>query len=136
MSFRIVKLIDPIQIVNIPSGLVPKGAYSALTDYDVGDSVAFSGSSYVMYSNATAGTLPTNITYWQVLSEKGETGATGAAGATGGTGSTGSISANSGTIIVGDGTTDGSWKIMSSGSTLSFQRLESASWVEKGAVTA
>ena len=82
-DFRVVKLLDPIQTAVVTGGLVPKGAYDSSTDYAVGDSVDYNGSSYVMYNNAPAGTLPTNTTYWQVLADKGDTGATGATGATG-----------------------------------------------------
>ena len=59
----------------ITGGLVPRGTYNAGTDYSVGDSVDYNGSSYVMFNDAPAGTLPTNTTYWQVLAEKGTTGA-------------------------------------------------------------
>lgn len=86
MSFQIVKLTDPIQFTNVAGGLVPKGAYAAGTDYAVGDSVDYNGSSYVMFNNAVAGTLPTDTTYWQVLANKGATGATGSTGATGAAG--------------------------------------------------
>lgn len=78
MAFNVVKLIDPLQIVNIPSGLVPKGAYAAGTDYAVGDSVDYQGSSYVMFIDAAAGTVPTDTTKWQVIAGKGDTGAAGA----------------------------------------------------------
>jgi len=99
MSFRIVKLLDPIQIVNIPSGLVPRGAYDNATDYAVGDSVDYLGSSYVMHVNAASGVLPTDTTKWQVLANKGATGSTGSTGATGSTGTTGSqgVAGNNGT---------------------------------------
>lgn len=89
MAFQIVKLTDPIQFTNVSGGLVPQGAYNAGTDYAVGDSVDYLGSSYVMFLNAVAGTTPTNTTYWQVLANKGTTGSTGATGATGATGPTG-----------------------------------------------
>lgn len=82
-NFRINKLLDPIQIVNIPSGLVPKGAYNASTDYAVGDSVDYNGSSYVMFADAAAGTLPTDTTKWQILAEKGDTGSAGTDGTDG-----------------------------------------------------
>lgn len=89
MPFQVVDLLnDPNNIV-VTGGLVPKGAYAAGTNYAVGDSVDYSGSSYVMYVDATAGTLPTDTTYWQVIANKGATGATGAAGATGATGPAG-----------------------------------------------
>jgi hypothetical protein len=75
MGLQIVKLIDPLNITNITGGLVPKGAYAAGTDYAVGDSVDYQGSSYVMFNNAGAGTAPTDTTYWQVLANKGADGA-------------------------------------------------------------
>lgn len=61
----------------ITGGFVPKGAYAAGTDYAVGDSVSYNGSSYVMYVDAAAGTLPTDTTKWQVVANIGATGATG-----------------------------------------------------------
>lgn len=73
--FRLVKLLDPINNVVITGGIVPKGAYDNATDYAVGDMVDYNGSSYVMYVNATAGTLPTDDTKWMVVAEKGDTGA-------------------------------------------------------------
>lgn len=82
-TFKLVKLLDPINNTIITGGLVPKGAYNALTNYTVGDSVDYNGSSYVQYVDAPAGTLPTDTTYWQVLANKGNTGTTGATGATG-----------------------------------------------------
>lgn len=78
MGFQVVKLVDPLNITNITGGLVPKGAYAAGTDYAVGDSVDYNGSSYVMFNNAAAGTAPTDTDYWQVIAEKGDTGAAGA----------------------------------------------------------
>lgn len=82
-ALRIVKLLDPISNTVITGGLVPKGAYNSGTDYAVGDSVDYNGSSYVMFNDAPANTVPTNTTYWQVLASKGDTGATGADGADG-----------------------------------------------------
>jgi len=78
MGVQLVHLLNQASPVVIPSGLVPKGAYNAGTDYSVGDSVDYNGSSYVMFNDAAAGTVPTNTTYWQVLADKGDTGATGA----------------------------------------------------------
>jgi len=62
---------NPIKNIVIPSGLVPKGAYDNATDYAVGDSVDYLGSSYVMFVDAAAGNLPTDTTYWQVLAHAG-----------------------------------------------------------------
>lgn len=75
--------------VFIPGGLTPRGTYDAGTDYVVGDSVDYNGSSYVLYVDAGAGTLPTDTTKWQVLANKGAAGVTGATGPTGAVGSTG-----------------------------------------------
>ena len=77
------KLRTKDDIVNIAGGIVPKGAYAAGTDYAVGDSVDYNGSSYVMFNDASAGTLPTDTTYWQVVANMGATGAVGAKGDTG-----------------------------------------------------
>ena len=76
MPFQIVKLVDPItnQVVIIPSGLVPRGAYNGATDYSVGDAVSYNGSSYVMYVDAVAGTLPTDTSYWMLLAAQGSGG--------------------------------------------------------------
>lgn len=77
-DFQIVKLVDPMNvnttIINIPSGLVPRGTYAAGTDYSVGDAVNYLGSSYVMFVDAAAGTLPTDETKWQLIAEKGANG--------------------------------------------------------------
>jgi hypothetical protein len=78
---------SPVQ-VTVSGGLIPSGAYNALTAYVVGDSVSYNGSSYVALTSTT-GNLPTNTTYWQLLASIGNTGATGATGSTGATGATG-----------------------------------------------
>ena len=82
MSVQIVKLLDPMNIVNIPGGLVPKGAYNNGTSYSVGDSVSYNGSSYVCIT-ASTGNLPTDTAYWQLVASKGDTGATGLQGPAG-----------------------------------------------------
>jgi hypothetical protein len=104
-AFNITKLVDPIQFTTIAGGLTPRGAYNAGTDYAVGDSVDYNGSSYVMFNDAGAGTLPTNTTYWQVLANKGATGSTGATGATGSAGSNGTNGTNGQGVPTG-GTTN------------------------------
>ena len=83
MAFQIVKLLDAVQLVNILGGLSPQGAYNASTNYAVGDSVSYNGSSYVMYIDAPANTVPTDTDYWMVVASKGDTGAAGADGADG-----------------------------------------------------
>lgn len=85
MGLQIVKLLDPLNPTIVTGGLVPRGAYNGGTAYVVGDSVSYSGSSYVCIL-ASTGNLPTNTTYWQVLANKGDTGSTGATGATGAAG--------------------------------------------------
>lgn len=73
MPLQIVKLLDPIQIT-VSGTFTPKGAYDNGTDYAVGDQVDYNGTSYIMYSDASAGTLPTDDTKWGVLAEKGDQG--------------------------------------------------------------
>lgn len=68
-DFKIVKLVDPVQLTVISGGLVPRGAYAALTDYAVGDAVSYNGSSYVMYVDGPAGTLPTDTNFWQIVAQ-------------------------------------------------------------------
>jgi len=84
MGFKFNPLTGKLDIggtaVNFTGVINYKGAYAAGTDYAVGDSVDYQGTSYVMFNDAAAGTVPTNTTYWQVLAEKGEVGDTGAAG--------------------------------------------------------
>lgn len=75
MSFQIVKLLDPTAIV--VNGMVPKGAFSAATTYNVGDFVTYNSQSYVLYATATAGTLPTDATKWMLVAAQGNTGSTG-----------------------------------------------------------
>lgn len=65
------------------AGIVVKGAYNAETDYTVGDSVSYNGSSYVMYVEAVAGTVPTDTTKWQVVANKGSDGTNGTNGVDG-----------------------------------------------------
>jgi len=73
-SFRSnIHLNNLIQAV-VTGGLVPCGTYNPSTDYSVGDSVDYNGSSYVMFVDAPAGTLPTDDSKWQVLASKGDTG--------------------------------------------------------------
>jgi hypothetical protein len=75
-----VYLLNQKDPVIVTGGLVPRGAYDAGTDYAVGDSVDYLGSSYVMFVDAAAGTAPTDTTKWQVLANKGDTGETGPQG--------------------------------------------------------
>lgn len=70
-DFTVVKLLDRLNPTIITGGFVPRGAYDNATDYAVGDSVDYNGSSYVMYADAVAGTLPTDTNYWQVVANGG-----------------------------------------------------------------
>jgi len=109
--------LDEVVSVDFTGVISYKGAYAGATDYAVGDSVDYLGSSYVMFADAVAGTLPTDTTYWQVLANKGNTGATGAdstvagpAGADGLTTSVNGVTQVAGAITltqddIGDGTT-------------------------------
>lgn len=92
-DFRLVKLVDPIQLY-ISGTFTPRGAYSAGTDYAVGDMVSYNGSSYIMYVDAVVGTVPTDASKWGIVASKGDTGATGATGSAGATGAAGSNGTN------------------------------------------
>jgi hypothetical protein len=54
--------------ITISGGIVPHGEYDNAHAYITGDSVSYSGSSYVAIQDTT-GNLPTDTTYWQVLAE-------------------------------------------------------------------
>lgn len=88
MGLQIVKLIDAINL-SISGTFAHQGEYNGATDYAVGDAVEYNGSTYIMYSDAAAGTLPTNTTYWHLMVEKGDTGATGSTGSPGAAGDPG-----------------------------------------------
>jgi hypothetical protein len=65
-DFKLVKLLgNPVQIT---VSIVPRGVYSAITQYNVGDSVSYGVSSYVAMA-PTIGNVPTNTAYWQLLAE-------------------------------------------------------------------
>jgi collagen type VII alpha len=86
MSVQIVKLLD--SPVSISINVSPKGDYSSITAYQLGDSVAYLGSSYIA-RGATLANLPTDTVYWQILASKGDIGSTGLTGPTGPQGSQG-----------------------------------------------
>lgn len=69
-SFRVVKLVDPIQL-NLAGGLNFQGDYDNTTAYVVGDVVTYNGSSYAA-TQGTTGNLPTDVSNWQLLAEKGD----------------------------------------------------------------
>lgn len=64
---------------------VSRGTYNNSTQYYLFDLVDYNGSSYIAKEN-TAGNLPTNNQYWQLIAEKGNTGSTGQTGPVGPTG--------------------------------------------------
>jgi len=72
-----------------------KGNYNGSTPYLVNDIVEYNGSSYICILNST-GNLPTNITYFQLVAQKGENG----------TGSILSVSSANTDISVANGTTN------------------------------
>ena len=57
-------------------GVVPKGDYNSSTTYERLDIVTYNGGSY-MALGETIGNLPTNTTYWQLLTQKGTDGQDG-----------------------------------------------------------
>lgn len=63
----------------ISGGYEPTGGYVAETTYTVGKGVSYNGSSYVAIRESQ-GNLPTNTTYWQVMSSKGDAGSPGTDG--------------------------------------------------------
>lgn len=81
-SYRLVKMLNPVSIT-VAGTFTPKGAYSGSTSYSVGDQVDYNGTSYILYSAASAGTLPTDNTKWGVLASKGDTGSAGTPGTNG-----------------------------------------------------
>ena len=44
-----------------------KGAYAAGTDYAPGDVVTYQGGTFIMHTDAAAGTAPTDTDYWQAI---------------------------------------------------------------------
>jgi hypothetical protein len=87
--------VQGIQGIQGEEGLFWKGAYSSTTAYVVDDAVSYNGSSYICISNTTAGTDPTNTTYWSLLAQKGVDGS----------GSVSSVTSASGDISVANTTT-------------------------------
>jgi len=61
------------------SGLSWKGAYNALTAYVIDDGVSYAGSSYICIA-PTTGNLPTNASFWNLLSSMGNPGVSGISG--------------------------------------------------------
>ena len=73
-------------------GLVYQGAYDSSHNYNLGDVVAFSGSSYVSTFNSNHGNTPGQTPFaWNTLATQGSTGPVGAPGPQGPTGSQGPL---------------------------------------------
>lgn len=81
-------------------GFTWRGLYSSGATYSVSDIVYYQGSTY-RATQTTAGNLPTDSTYWQLFTAKGDTGATGPQGTTGATGATGPTGATGATGATG-----------------------------------
>jgi len=62
-----------------PKGLNWMGTYNSGTQYKKDDAVSYLGSSYIA-KTITFGNEPTDVTYWEVLAEKGDPGEGGGAG--------------------------------------------------------
>jgi hypothetical protein len=66
-DFKVVQLLNPFEInVNV----TPRGVYDSGATYGIGDSVSYNGNSYIAIQ-PTIGNLPTNVTYWQLLAQRG-----------------------------------------------------------------
>jgi hypothetical protein len=87
-DFKVVKLLDNPVVINLSGGIVPTGEYDPLTNYDLSDSVSYNGNSYIAIQ-PTIGNLPTNVTYWQLLAQRGIQGIQGVQGPQGSKGDTG-----------------------------------------------
>ena len=59
------------------------GAWAGATPYTLLTVVEYNGASYIASQDVPADTPPPNATYWELISNKGDTGATGADGAEG-----------------------------------------------------
>ena len=78
--------------------IVPKGIWNATQTYEKLNTVTYNGSSYIATKPVSAGILPTNTSYWQMIASKGDKGEIGntgsAATATVGSTSTGAAGTN------------------------------------------
>lgn len=62
---QLVKLLPSAPTV-VLSGVL-KGVYAAGTDYAPGEVVTYNGGTYIMHTDAAAGTAPTDTDYWQAI---------------------------------------------------------------------
>lgn len=88
--------IQGIQGIQGARGVNWKGDYDPATAYTVDDGVFYNGSSYRCILNST-GNVPTNVTYWFLLAQKGTDGT--------GTGTVTNVSSANGDIVVANPTT-------------------------------
>ncbi len=68
--FNLVDLASPAitnKFVNISGGLRPRGVYSSVTNYVLGDAVSYDGSSYILYVASATDVLPTDEDYWMLM---------------------------------------------------------------------
>lgn len=65
MSIQLTKLLPSAPQIVLTGVL--KGVYAAGTDYAPGDVVTYAGGTYIMHTDAAAGTLPTNAAAWQAI---------------------------------------------------------------------
>lgn len=82
------------------ASFVWESVYVGSTAYDVDQVVFYQGSSYICIL-ATTGNVPTNATYWDLMSQMGGTGASGTAGTNGNTGSSGAVGGSGATGSTG-----------------------------------
>src|SRR5206468_1173810 len=66
-----------------------QGTWSNVTTYAAGDTIFFSGSSFINLAGGNIGNTPTGGAPWALLAQQGSAGVTGVAGPTGTTGLTG-----------------------------------------------
>jgi hypothetical protein len=72
-----------------PVGMTPRGTYSAVATYGVGDVVTWNGSAFIAVLPNSTGDDPEASASWSLLVSKGDPGAVGSAGTAGATGPTG-----------------------------------------------
>ena len=82
-------------------GLASRGAYSSSATYYIDDVVTYSGTTYVCIANGTLNMVPTNASYWSVVTAPGPVAV-----------------ANTGT-----GTNPATFTLSASGNTVTFTRV-------------
>lgn len=68
MGFQIVDTLTPQNLIlTISGGLVPRGPFDESRVYIVGEAPSYEGKTYICWTSGTAGTLPTNTSYFQPI---------------------------------------------------------------------